>query len=169
MSGNSDDGSRTRPIVRAVGAASGFDAAGSATRSSRCRLRWCVRTFAESTATPRASGNYVMRSASSRPKPWAVLRAQNPMGGERRKQRSWTGSAQDAVSPPVRQRWEALDLELIEAEMQVSHLNRVYAALLRRAQRTLRIFIRLRASSANTYTPPKGARAPSPLQEASHV
>jgi hypothetical protein len=94
---------------------------------------------------------------------------QNPMGGERRKQKSWAGSAQDAVSPPVRQRWEALDQELIEVEMKVSQLNRVYGALLRRAQRTLQIFMRLRASSANTYTPPKGARAPSPLQEASHV
>ena len=53
----------------------------------------------------------------------------------------------------------------------MSQLNRVYAGLLRRVQSTLRIFIRLLASSANTYAPPAGApaMASSRLQEASHV
>ncbi len=93
------------------------------------------------------------------------------VAGESRKQNTWAQLPDIDLAPGVRQRWDALGRELQRVEMQVDHLNRVYAGLLRRAQRTLRIFIQLLASSANTYTPPKCASlmAPLKLQEASHV
>jgi hypothetical protein len=76
-----------------------------------------------------------------------------------------------AVSPEIRQRWESLALQLNQAESRVNQLNKVYAALLRRAQRTLQIFMRVVASPENTYSAPKGVHvmAPSTMQEGSHV
>lgn len=93
------------------------------------------------------------------------------VAGGPRKANRWAELPGIDLAPGVRQRWDALGRELQQVEMQVDHLNRVYAGLLRRAQRTLRIFLQLLASSANTYTPPKcvPARAPSKLQEGSHV
>jgi hypothetical protein len=78
---------------------------------------------------------------------------------------------ENAVPAHVRERWQTLAEELVQVEMQVSQLNRVYGALLRRAQRTIEIFMRMRASSANTYAAPKCAAAivQSRLQEATHV
>lgn len=78
---------------------------------------------------------------------------------------------QDVVSPLVRQRWKTLAQELTQVEARVSQLNHIYAALLRRARRTLLIFNRVLASSANTYAPPKPEMAmvqPS-FQEIRHV
>jgi FlgN protein len=63
------------------------------------------------------------------------------------------------ISSEVRQRYTNLAQELTQIELRVSQLNRVYAALLRRAQRTLEVFMRVLASSANTYSPPKCALA----------
>ncbi len=78
---------------------------------------------------------------------------------------------EDAASPEALVRWKALVQELAQVEMRVSQLNLVYAALLRRAQRTLRIFMRVLESSAGTYAPPKCSPAPAPpaQQEASHA
>ena len=78
---------------------------------------------------------------------------------------------EDAVSPEVRQRWRSLGQELAQVELRVAHLNRIYAELLRRVQRTLQIFLRVLASSTGTYAPPKclTAMAPSTMQEATHV
>ncbi|MGD0513400.1 MAG: flagellar export chaperone FlgN [Terriglobales bacterium] len=79
--------------------------------------------------------------------------------------------AENAISPEVRQRWKSLAEELAQVELQVSHLNRVYAGLLRRAQRTLQIFLRVLAGSGNTYAAPKhlAAIAPPAIPEANHV
>jgi flagellar biosynthesis/type III secretory pathway chaperone len=83
----------------------------------------------------------------------------------------WVQLPENAVSSQVRERWQTLTQELTQVEMQVDQLNRVYGALLRRAQRTLQIFLRVLASSANTYAPPKCAAAmvPSTFREVSHV
>jgi len=70
-------------------------------------------------------------------------------------QKNWMPSPGSGVPPHIRQRWNALALELTKAEAQVRHLNRVYGALLRRARRTVEIFCRVLASSAVTYVPPK--------------
>jgi len=80
-------------------------------------------------------------------------------------------SEDDAFSSEVRQRCTNLAQELTQIELRVSQLNRVYAALLRRAQRTLEVFMRVLASSANTYSLPKCAPAigEATLQEVSHV
>ena len=83
--------------------------------------------------------------------------------------------AENAVSPAVsgevRQRWKSLGQELAQVELRVAHLNRVYAGLLRRAQRTLQIFLRVLASSTDTYGPPKRptVMVPSTMQEVTHV
>jgi hypothetical protein len=76
-----------------------------------------------------------------------------------------------AVSPLVRERWKTLARQLTEAEMRVGQLNRAYGALLRRAQRTLQIFMRVLASSSNTYAAPKRELPilQPILQEVSHV
>jgi flagellar biosynthesis/type III secretory pathway chaperone len=88
-----------------------------------------------------------------------------------REHKIWVQLPDDRVSPEVRQRWNRLAQELTQVETQVCQLNQVYGALLRRAQRTLQIFRRVLAGSANTYAPPKCAPAiaPSSLQEVSHV
>jgi hypothetical protein len=77
----------------------------------------------------------------------------------------------DAVSLLVRERWTAFAQELARVESRVSHLNQVYGALLRRAQRTVQIFNRALTSSAVTYAPPKPevAVVQSMFQEVSHV
>jgi flagellar biosynthesis/type III secretory pathway chaperone len=95
----------------------------------------------------------------------------NPITDQNRHLTAWTKLPEEAVSPQVSQRWKTLAQELTQVEAQVGQLNRVYGALLRRAQRTLQIFIRVLASSANTYAPPKCAPAIAPLalQEVSHV
>lgn len=100
-----------------------------------------------------------------------LLGFRNPMEYTSPKPNLWAQLPEHAVSAQVRERWQTLTRELTEVEMQVSQLNRVYGALLRRAQRTLQIFMRLLASSANTYTPPKCAPAiiPSTLEEVTHV
>jgi len=96
---------------------------------------------------------------------------EKPIGGESRTHKLWAQLGEVAVSPQVRQRWEILAGELNQVEMQVSQLNRVYGALLRRAQHTLQIFMRVLASSANTYAPPKCGETtvPSAFREVSHV
>jgi hypothetical protein len=98
---------------------------------------------------------------------------QNPIGDKSRKRNIWAQLPEDAVSSSqVRERWQTLAQELSQVEMQVGQLNRVYGALLRRAQRTPQIFMRVLASSANTYAPPKPAAAaiaPSTFREVSHV
>jgi hypothetical protein len=93
-----------------------------------------------------------------------------------RPRKTWVRLPEGVVSLEVRQRWTRLTEELTEVEMQVSQLNQVYGALLKRAQRTLQIFLRVLASSANTYAPPKWEPAipepviPGPaLQAVSHV
>jgi hypothetical protein len=95
----------------------------------------------------------------------------NPIAGESRKQEAWVQLREGAVSPELQQRWKSLAQELTEVELQVGQLNRVYAALLRRAQCTVQIFMRVLAGSANTYARPKYgiAVAQSSLQEVSHV
>jgi flagellar biosynthesis/type III secretory pathway chaperone len=112
---------------------------------------------------------------------WAALRQletealgrppRNPIAEQSREQKIWVQLPEDAVSPQVRQRWKALAQELTQVEMRVSQLNQVYGALLRRARRTLQIFMRVLASSAITYAPPKRepAIAPSTFPEVSHV
>jgi flagellar biosynthesis/type III secretory pathway chaperone len=99
-----------------------------------------------------------------------ALPFRNPIADRSRSQKI-SAQPDDAVSPQVRQRWNALAQELTQVETQVAQLNRVYAALLRRVRRTLQIFMRVLESSANTYVPPKcaAAIAPSRLREASHV
>lgn len=99
-----------------------------------------------------------------------AVQIRNPIGGVLPKQNIWAQLPED-VSPQVRERWQTLAQELTQVELRVVQLNRVYGALLRRAQRTLSIFMRVLASSANTYTPPecRPASAPSRLQELSHV
>lgn len=77
-----------------------------------------------------------------------------PVGGEGRSEAIGVEPAQVGDPPQIRQRWEALARELIQVEMQVDQLNRVYAALLRRARRIAEIFMRLRANSSGTYTRP---------------
>lgn len=96
---------------------------------------------------------------------------QSSSRGPLRQRNHWAQLPQDAVASDVRERWQTLSEELIQVELRVSQLNRVYGALLRRAQRTLQIFMRVLASSANTYTPPKGASiiAPATAREVSHV
>jgi len=74
---------------------------------------------------------------------------------ESRTRITWAKLPEAAAPAEVRERWVRLTEDLTAVEMRVSDLNRVYGALLRRAQRTLRIFLRLLASSGNTYTPPK--------------
>jgi hypothetical protein len=78
---------------------------------------------------------------------------------------------ESAVSPHVRQRWDTLAQELTQVEIRVRQLSRVYGALLRRARRTVEIFNRMLASSANTYAPPKSEPpiAQSTSQEVIHV
>ena len=100
-----------------------------------------------------------------------ALGFRTPVEDQSRKLNLWAQLPGDAVSSQVRERWQTLAQELTQVEMRVSQLNRVYGALLRRAQRTLQIFMRVLASSANTYTPPKcaAAIAPSTFREVSHV
>jgi hypothetical protein len=95
----------------------------------------------------------------------------SPVADESGQQQSWVQLPEDAVSPLVERRWKVLAQELSQVEMRVRQLNRAYGALLRRAQRTLQIFLRVLASSGNTYAPPKcaPASAPSALREVSHV
>jgi hypothetical protein len=50
---------------------------------------------------------------------------------------------------------DALAEHLAEVERKVVQLNRKYAALLRRARRTVDIFCRVLATSALTYPPPR--------------
>jgi hypothetical protein len=97
--------------------------------------------------------------------------SRNLIAGEYPRQEFGAQLPEGVVSPRIEQRSKTLAQELIQVEMRVSQLNRAYAALLRRAQRTLQIFMRVLASSANTYAPPKcgPAIAPSTLQEVSHV
>jgi hypothetical protein len=99
-----------------------------------------------------------------------ALPLRNRIADRSRNQKIWA-RPDDAVCPQVRQRWKTLAQELTQVETQVAQLNRVYAALLRRVQRTLQIFVRVLESSANTYVPPKcaAAIAPSRLREATHV
>jgi hypothetical protein len=63
---------------------------------------------------------------------------------------------------PAQLRREALLVELAEVEARVAHLNRIYAALLRRARRTVDIFCRVLANSGVTYIPP-GPQPPSAI------
>jgi flagellar biosynthesis/type III secretory pathway chaperone len=95
----------------------------------------------------------------------------NSKRGESCPQKLRLNLAEGAVSPEMQRRCRTLAEELSEVEMRVSQLNRVYGGLLRRAQRTLQIFQRVLASSANTYAPPKclPANPPSLMQEVSHV
>jgi flagellar biosynthesis/type III secretory pathway chaperone len=95
----------------------------------------------------------------------------NPISADSPKRTTWAQIPEGLVSPVFRQRWETLAQELTLVEMRVRHLNLTYGALLRRAQRTLQIFMRVLASSANTYARPNGAPiiAPSTLREVSHV
>src|ERR1700733_1010224 len=58
-------------------------------------------------------------------------------GGRSRKQNTQAQLAEIGLAPGVGQRWQVLAQDLRQVEMQVDQLNRVYAALLRRAQRTL--------------------------------
>ena len=64
-----------------------------------------------------------------------------------------------SLSPELRERWSTLSQELAQVQSRVGHLNRVHAALLRRARRSLAIVSRLLASSAATYTLPQPATA----------
>ncbi len=98
-------------------------------------------------------------------------RPSNLITGESRNRKIWVRPPEGAVSPVVRQRWETLAQDLTLVEMRVHHLNLTYGALLRRAQRTLQIFMRVLASSAITYARPHGAPAiaPSTMREVSHV
>jgi hypothetical protein len=48
--------------------------------------------------------------------------------------------------------------ELLKAEADLRYRLRVYAALLRRARRTVEIFCRVLASSGVTYAPPRSSR-----------
>jgi len=100
-----------------------------------------------------------------------ALGFRNASEGQHQKVNIGAQLPEDAVSPQVRERWQTLSRELSQVEMRVGQLNRVYGALLRRAQRTLQIFMRVLASSANTYAPPKCAAViiPSTHQEVSHV
>ena len=59
------------------------------------------------------------------------------------------------VSPDFQQRREILTQKLAKIENRVRQLNRIHAALVRRAQRTLAIFSRALASSALTYVAPQ--------------
>jgi hypothetical protein len=95
----------------------------------------------------------------------------SPLGSGSSEQKNRVRLPEGAVSPQLQQSWQALSNELSEVELRVSQLNRVYGALLRRAQRTLEIFMRVLANSANTYAPPKCAAtiAPSTMQDLSHV
>ena len=95
----------------------------------------------------------------------------NTIGADSRERTTWAQIPEGVVSPVVRQRWETLAQELTLVEMRVRHLNLTYGALLRRAQRTLQIFMRVLASSANTYAQPNvgPAIAPSTMREVSHV
>lgn len=65
---------------------------------------------------------------------------------------------------PTSARQRSLLAELRETGKLVERLNRDYAALLRRARRTVDIFCRVLASSAITYLPP-APQAQSPLQD----
>ena len=98
-------------------------------------------------------------------------RPSNLTTGESRNRKISVQPPEGVFSPVVRQRWETLAQELTLVEMRVRHLNLTYGALLRRAQRTLQIFMRVLASSANTYARPNGAPAiaPSTMREVSHV
>ncbi|MGA8151777.1 MAG: hypothetical protein WB952_12565 [Terriglobales bacterium] len=58
---------------------------------------------------------------------------------------------------PISQGARALGEELAEVERTVARLNCRYAALLRRARRTVDIFCRVLANSALTYPPPRPA------------
>ena len=101
-----------------------------------------------------------------------ALGFRNPIEDKARKRNIWAQLPVDAVSSSqVPARWQTLAQELSQVEMHVAQLNRVYGALLRRAQRTLQIFLRVLASSANTYAPPNpaAAMAPSKFREVSHV
>jgi hypothetical protein len=68
------------------------------------------------------------------------------------------------VAPAVRPRWIAIWAELNEVEQQIRHLARVHAGLLRRAGRSLGIFLNLLNRGAGTYVPPPVASSPVELQ-----
>jgi len=65
---------------------------------------------------------------------------------------------------PSAQRQQSLLTEVREAGNRVEGLNRDYAALLRRARRTVDIFCRVLANSGVTYLPPR-SQARSALQD----
>jgi hypothetical protein len=90
----------------------------------------------------------------------------SPLNGGSGERKSRVRLPEGAVSPQLQQRWEVLAEELSEVEARVGQLNRVYGALLRRAQRTLQIFMRVLANSANTYAQPKCTAT---LRDLSHV
>lgn len=62
--------------------------------------------------------------------------------------------ADAATLHPLSQRQQSLLTELRETGKRVERLNRDYAALLRRARRTVDIFCRVLANSGVTYLPP---------------
>jgi flagellar FlgN protein len=99
------------------------------------------------------------------------LQTLTPNQPNHRKDKMGMLSEDGGVSSEVRQRCMSLAQELTQMELQVSQLNRVYGALLRRAQRTLEVFMRVLASSASTYSLPKCTPAigEATLQEVSHV
>jgi hypothetical protein len=100
-----------------------------------------------------------------------ATKSSNPTSADSPKRTTWAQIPEGVVSLVVRQRWEILAQDLTLVEMRVRHLNLTYGALLRRAQRTLQIFMRVLASSANTYARPACAPAiaPSTMREVSHV
>lgn len=55
---------------------------------------------------------------------------------------------------PAAERALRLKEDIRQVEIQVTHLNLAYGALLRRARRTVDIFCRVLASTALTYSPP---------------
>lgn len=99
----------------------------------------------------------------------------NPAGAaaasKSRDQKAGMGLPEGAASAEVRERWKMLAKDLSQVELEVSQLNQVYGALLRRAGRTVQIFARVLASSAITYAPPKPfeATVQPAFREVSHV
>ncbi len=71
--------------------------------------------------------------------------------------RSWAALKANASA-----RTNTIEGQLEEIELRVAQLNQEYAALLRRARRTVDIFCRLLAQSPITYSPP----APVPVRAA---
>ncbi|HXZ32746.1 MAG TPA: hypothetical protein VEH30_10730 [Terriglobales bacterium] len=63
-------------------------------------------------------------------------------------------NSHDADIGPAGERQRALLLDLAEVVSRLSHLNRAYGALLRRARRTVDIFCRVLENSGVTYTHP---------------